>query len=127
MSVKTEQEELDDPPIGAKIPIIIKEMFLFSLLVDVLEGEIFLQNLPSIIAAHILDPHEGERILDMCAAPGGKTTAIAALMRDKGEVIALDRSHNKDCNSNRKVPELLFSNRKNTNIDWRKIYTKLEV
>ncbi|KAG6508139.1 hypothetical protein ZIOFF_033501 [Zingiber officinale] len=42
-----------------------------------------------------LDPQEGERILDMCAAPGGKTTAIAILMRNKGEVIAIDRSHNK--------------------------------
>ncbi|URE23420.1 PUA domain [Musa troglodytarum] len=41
------------------------------------------------------DPREGERILDMCAAPGGKTTAIAILMRDKGEVVATDRSHNK--------------------------------
>lgn len=41
------------------------------------------------------DPQPGERILDMCAAPGGKTTGIATLMGDKGEVIALDRSHNK--------------------------------
>ncbi|WRX10684.1 SAM-dependent methyltransferase RsmB/NOP2-type - like 3 [Theobroma cacao] len=62
---------------------------------DVLEGEIFLQNLPSIVAAHALDPRKGERILDMCAAPGGKTTAIAILMKDEGEVIAADRSHNK--------------------------------
>lgn len=31
----------------------------------------------------------------MCAAPGGKTTAISILMRDEGEVIAADRSHNK--------------------------------
>ncbi|KAG1346766.1 putative methyltransferase NSUN6 [Cocos nucifera] len=31
----------------------------------------------------------------MCAAPGGKTTAIAILMKDKGEVVAIDRSHNK--------------------------------
>ncbi|KAK3019915.1 hypothetical protein RJ639_003142 [Escallonia herrerae] len=62
---------------------------------DVLEGEIFLQNLPSIITAHALDPQQGERILDMCAAPGGKTTAIAMLMKDKGEVVAVDRSHNK--------------------------------
>lgn len=42
-----------------------------------------------------LDPQKGERILDMCAAPGGKTTAIAILMRDEGEVVAVDRSHNK--------------------------------
>lgn len=62
---------------------------------DVLEGEIFLQNLPSIVAAHALDPKKGERILDMCAAPGGKTTAIAILMKDEGEIIAADRSHNK--------------------------------
>ncbi|PIN11510.1 tRNA and rRNA cytosine-C5-methylase (nucleolar protein NOL1/NOP2) [Handroanthus impetiginosus] len=62
---------------------------------NLLEGEIFLQNLPSIITAHALDPQEGEKILDMCAAPGGKTTAIAILMKDKGEVIAADRSHNK--------------------------------
>lgn len=61
----------------------------------VLEGEIFLQNLPSIIAAHALDPQKGERILDMCSAPGGKTTAIAMLMGDQGEVVAADRSHNK--------------------------------
>ncbi|XWS30914.1 hypothetical protein CRYUN_Cryun23aG0032200 [Craigia yunnanensis] len=65
---------------------------------DVLEGEIFLQNLPSIVTAHALDPHKGERILDMCAAPGGKTTAITILMKDEGEVIAADRSHNKDLN-----------------------------
>ncbi|KAK9284762.1 hypothetical protein L1049_023939 [Liquidambar formosana] len=62
---------------------------------DVLEGEIFLQNLPSIITAHALDAQQGERILDMCAAPGGKTTAIAILMKDDGEVVAVDRSHNK--------------------------------
>ncbi|KAI8526674.1 hypothetical protein RHMOL_Rhmol12G0014000 [Rhododendron molle] len=62
---------------------------------DVLEGEIFLQNLPSIVTAHVLEPQQGEKILDMCAAPGGKTTAIAILMKDKGEVVAVDRSHNK--------------------------------
>lgn len=42
-----------------------------------------------------LDPQKGERILDMCAAPGGKTTAIAILMKDEGEIVAADRSHNK--------------------------------
>lgn len=51
--------------------------------------------LPMLNSSAYVDPQPGERILDMCAAPGGKTTAIALLMQDRGEVIALDRSHNK--------------------------------
>ncbi|KAF3336646.1 putative methyltransferase NSUN6 isoform X2 [Carex littledalei] len=73
---------------------------------DVLEGEIFLQNLPSIITARVLDPQPGEKILDMCAAPGGKTTAIALLMKDQGEIIALDRSHNKVMNIKKLADEM---------------------
>ncbi|CAH9116236.1 unnamed protein product [Cuscuta europaea] len=73
---------------------------------DLLEGEIFLQNLPSIVAAHALDPQPGERILDMCAAPGGKTTAIAILMKDQGEIIAADRSHNKVLDIKKLVAEM---------------------
>ncbi|XP_062105721.1 rRNA (cytosine-C(5))-methyltransferase NOP2C [Humulus lupulus] len=73
---------------------------------EVLEGEIFLQNLPSIIAAHALDPKKGERIIDMCAAPGGKTTAIAILMKDEGEIIAVDRSHNKVLNIQKLAAEM---------------------
>ncbi|XP_023525941.1 putative methyltransferase NSUN6 [Cucurbita pepo subsp. pepo] len=76
---------------------------------DVLEGEIFLQNLPSIVTAHALDPQKGERILDMCAAPGGKTTAIAILMKDEGEIIAADRSHNKVMNIQKLAAEMGLS------------------
>ncbi|XP_037014197.2 tRNA (cytosine(72)-C(5))-methyltransferase NSUN6 isoform X4 [Artibeus jamaicensis] len=53
------------------------------------------ENLPSAVVAHVLDPQPGEKILDLCAAPGGKTTHIAALMHDEGEVIALDKISNK--------------------------------
>ncbi len=45
-----------------------------------------LQNLPSLLAAHVVAPKPGSRVLDMCAAPGGKTTAMAQLMEDRGEV-----------------------------------------
>ena len=54
-----------------------------------------LQSLASYMAALALGPEPGSRVLDMCAAPGGKTTALAQLMGDAGEVIALDRSHRK--------------------------------
>jgi 16S rRNA (cytosine967-C5)-methyltransferase len=43
----------------------------------------------AVVAA--LDPRPGERVLDLCAAPGIKTTAIAARMDDRGEVVAVDR------------------------------------
>ena len=46
-----------------------------------------LQNLPSVVVGHVLGPRPGERILDMCAAPGGKTCHIAALMGDQVDAL----------------------------------------
>jgi 16S rRNA C967 or C1407 C5-methylase (RsmB/RsmF family) len=54
-----------------------------------------LQNLPSLAAALALSPAPGSRVIDMCAAPGGKSTLLAQLMRNQGEVVAADRSHSK--------------------------------
>jgi 16S rRNA (cytosine967-C5)-methyltransferase len=56
------------------------------------QGLFQVQGEASQLITHLLAPRPGECILDACAAPGGKTTHIAELMRDAGEVTAIDLS-----------------------------------
>lgn len=56
------------------------------------EGLFQIQGEASQLVGYLLDPQPGERVLDGCAAPGGKTTHIAELMNDNGEIIAADIS-----------------------------------
>ncbi|WIA10672.1 hypothetical protein OEZ85_010852 [Tetradesmus obliquus] len=58
----------------------------------VLRGQVMLQALPCIVAAQVLDPAPGSRVLDMCAAPGGKTSMLAQVMGNSGTLVALDRT-----------------------------------
>jgi NOL1/NOP2/sun family putative RNA methylase len=54
------------------------------------QGRIYLQNLSSMIPALALGPLPGERVLDIAAAPGSKTTQMAALMGNRGSILAVD-------------------------------------
>lgn len=54
------------------------------------EGHITIQDESSMIPANVLNPSPGMRVLDMCAAPGGKTTHLAEIMKNEGSILATD-------------------------------------
>ena len=54
------------------------------------QGLCQVQDESSMLVAHVVDPQPGEFIIDCCSAPGGKTTHMAALMQDKGRIVAGD-------------------------------------
>jgi len=63
-----------------------------SLPSDALErGHCYVQDPSTTIACQLLDPKPGERILDACAAPGGKTALIAEQVKNRAFIVACDR------------------------------------
>lgn len=59
------------------------------------DGLFTVQDESSMIVVNVLDPLPGERVLDACAAPGGKTTYISEKMADMGQIIAWDIHENR--------------------------------
>ena len=57
---------------------------------EYLQGQYYIQEAASQIPPQILDPKPEDTILDMCAAPGSKTTQIAMYMKNSGVLVALD-------------------------------------
>jgi len=58
-------------------------------------GWVYIQDESSVLAVLLLDPRPKQRIIDLCAAPGGKTAFIAQKMKNAGQVIALDVNEEK--------------------------------
>ncbi len=54
-------------------------------------GDCYIQDPSTSLACELLDPQPGERVLDACAAPGGKSGLLAELMDNRGQLIACDR------------------------------------
>ena len=73
------------------------------------EGKIIAQDISAMMTALVLNPKKDELVLDMCAAPGGKTTHMAELMKNKGKIIACDIYEHK--------VELIKENSKRMGID----------
>lgn len=64
----------------------IKELDIYK------NGEIYMQSLSSMIPPIVVDPKEGDNILDMAAAPGGKTTQMANLSNNKAMITACEKN-----------------------------------
>ena len=79
-----EAQETRYSPVG----IIIKGVAPRQIPLDV--SSYVIQDEAAQLIAYLLNPFPGERVLDACAAPGGKTTHIARLMKDEGEVVAVE-------------------------------------
>jgi 16S rRNA (cytosine967-C5)-methyltransferase len=54
------------------------------------QGQFYVQDPSTLLAVRELNPQPGDRVLDLCAAPGGKLTFIAQLMRNEGRLVAHD-------------------------------------
>lgn len=86
------QEEGKNPEVSTVVPTVIKfdgpynfdksELFRF--------GKIVIQEEPAALASIVLDPKPGEVVVDLAAAPGGKTEHMAELMRNSGVIHAFD-------------------------------------
>lgn len=73
---------------------IIKSRFSLGAITEFLLGYYYLQSAAAQLPVEVLNPVSGEKVLDCCAAPGGKTTQIAQLMSNRGVIVALEkRSH----------------------------------
>lgn len=90
------------------------------------EGLITVQDESSMLVAKALGPKPGEYILDSCAAPGGKTTHIAELMKNSGKVISVDLHEHKVKLIAEQVNRLQLSNVETMAMDSRKLETKFK-
>jgi 16S rRNA (cytosine967-C5)-methyltransferase len=69
-------------------------------------GAFIAQSRAAMRVGRVLDPEPGERVLDLCAAPGGKSTHLAALMGGEGEVVAVERKSSRAADLQRTAQRL---------------------
>src|SRR3989344_1388012 len=81
---------------------VVKSKFSLGAITEFLLGLYYLQEAAAQLPVEVLDPKPGELILDCGAAPGGKTTQMAALMENKGTIISYELKEHR-------IPSLLMN------------------
>jgi NOL1/NOP2/sun family putative RNA methylase len=74
---------------------IVKESSNLGSSHEFLQGYYYLQNVASMLSAIILDPKPNDIVIDMCAAPGSKSTHLAQLMENEGTLILIEKNLNR--------------------------------
>lgn len=74
---------------------IVKESSNLGSSHEFLQGYYYLQNIASMLSAIILDPKPNDIVIDMCAAPGSKSTHLAQLMENEGTLILIEKNLNR--------------------------------
>jgi 16S rRNA (cytosine967-C5)-methyltransferase len=82
-------------------------------------GHCYIQDPSTAIACRLLDPQPGEKVLDACAAPGGKTSYIAELMENRGALAACDRAPQRLSALEQNVARLGATVARPFLVDWR--------
>ena len=85
------------------------------------EGKIIAQDGSSYLAAKILNPLPGEKVVDTCSAPGSKTAVLSELMKNTGEIFALDIHQHKIKIIDENLKKLGITNVKPIKLDARKL------
>jgi 16S rRNA (cytosine967-C5)-methyltransferase len=82
------------------------------------EGLVYVQDPSTALACRLLNPQPGERVLDACAAPGGKTSLLAAMMENGGTIVASDSSESRLLPLAENLARLGVANAETRRIDW---------
>lgn len=81
-------------------------------------GKVYMQDPSTALAPRLLAPQHDQRVLDACAAPGGKTALLAQLMDNTGEIIACDVSPGRLRRLNDNLQRLRVTNARVEQHDW---------
>lgn len=82
------------------------------------EGLIYIQDPSTSLACRLLAPQPGETVLDACAAPGGKAALLAALMENRGTLVATDSSEGRLVQMRENLERLAVANADVRRLDW---------